>query len=166
MLEFIEVNAKDNNLIEELSRVASEIVKSHYDPIIGSDQNDYMIAKFQSVDGLKEQITNGSRCFLVRDNGKDAGYFSFYPKGNKMYLSKYYLYSQERGKGYGRAILEFVKAEGKKLGLQSLFLNVNKYNGDSIGIYQHFGFKQIREERNDIGNGYYMDDYVLECDID
>ena len=34
-----------------------------------------------------------------------------------------------------------------------------------IRIYEHFGFRKVREEKNDIGNGFYMDDWVLECPV-
>ena len=40
--------------------------------------------------------------------------------------------------------------------------NVNKNNKDAIEKYIHLGFKQIDFVVPDIGNGYVMDDYVME----
>jgi hypothetical protein len=32
-------------------------------------------------------------------------------------------------------------------------------------VYEHLGFVKVREEVADIGNGYVMDDYILEYEI-
>ncbi len=40
--------------IAEMSALATEIVREHYDPILGTAQNDYMLEKFQSVSALRE----------------------------------------------------------------------------------------------------------------
>jgi ribosomal protein S18 acetylase RimI-like enzyme len=42
-----------------------------------------------------------------------------------------------------------------------LFLNVNKYNS-AIQFYHKIGFEIAKEEVIDIGNGFVMDDYVME----
>lgn len=44
--------------IEELSRIASAVVKEHFDPLIDAAQNDYMISKFQSVEAISEQFAH------------------------------------------------------------------------------------------------------------
>lgn len=76
-----------------------------------------------------------------------------------MYLSKFYLYKQERGKGYAHEMLSFIMDETKKAGLDGIELNVNKHNS-ACRAYDRLGFEIIRSEKNDIGNGFYMDDYV------
>ncbi len=164
MLEMIEVKADNDRCVKELSQMASAIVKDYYDPIIGPEQNDYMIDKFHSPDGIVEQIQHGARYYIVRDT-VNVGFFSFYPKNGKMYLSKFYVYSTVRGKGYGRSIFEFVKSKVMAEGYSAIFLNVNKNNSNSIALYDHLEFKKVADEKNDIGRGYYMDDYVMEYRI-
>ena len=56
-------------------------------------------------------------------------------------------------------MIDFVKNEAKAAGLNAIELNVNK-NNISKYIYEHLGFRLIRDEKNDIGHGYFMDDYV------
>ena len=41
----------------------------------------------------------------------------------------------------------------------------NKNNTKTLDIYKHLGFEIVREEVTDIGEGYVMDDYVLEYRI-
>ena len=160
-MEFEEVTLPDEKAVKELSEMASAIVKEYYDPIIGAMQNDYMIEKFQSVPAIKRQLSKGYRYYMVRMGEDRIGFIAFYPRGSAMYLSKLYLYKRERGKGYARPILDFVIAAAKAEGLTAIELNVNR-NNDTVHIYEKLGFEVLREEKNDIGNGFFMDDFVYQ----
>ena len=149
----------DKKEINEMSGMATAIVRDYYDPIIGKDQNDYMLKMFQTPEAIAEQLEHGYRYYFVRENGKNLGFVAFYPRENALYLSKLYLYKDERGKGYAREILEFLKTQARELGFNRIELNVNR-NNDTRFIYEKLGFTVAWEEKNDIGNGFYMDDYV------
>lgn len=149
----------DKEEINEMSGMATAIVRDYYDPIIGKDQNDYMLKMFQTPEAIAEQLEHGYRYYFVRENGKNLGFVAFYPRENALYLSKLYLYKDERGKGYAREILEFLKTQARELGFNRIELNVNR-NNDTRFIYEKLGFTVAWEEKNDIGNGFYMDDYV------
>ena len=165
-MELIRVKAEDRGMIAGLSAFASEIVKEHFDPIIGPEQNDYMIARFQPVSAITEQIRSGYRYYVAENEaGKMEGFLAFYPRDGKMYLSKFYVHRAARGHGIAGKMFEFVEEETRKEGLPAIFLNVNRDNQAVIRIYEHFGFRKVREEKNDIGNGFYMDDWVLECPV-
>ena len=151
--------------IPELSTVASKVVKEHYDPLIGATQNDYMIEKFQSETALSKQFEDGWRYFWVRQDHDAAGFFAIYPRDGGMYISKFYLQKQFRGRHLARKMLEFIQEMAKQEGLSHVFLNVNRGNTDTIHIYQHLGFVKVREEDIDIGGGYYMNDYVMEIRV-
>lgn len=148
--------------IEALSALATAIVREHYDPIIGPEQNDYMLEKFQSPAALRAQMAAGYRYFRVDVAGRAAGFLAFYPREGKMYLSKLYLTKEWRGQGIGRAMVDFVAAAARREGLAAVFLNVNRDNAASIAFYRRLGFHKSREEKNPIGNGFFMDDLVLE----
>ena len=149
----------DKEEINEMSGMATAIVRDYYDPIIGKEQNDYMLKMFQTPEAIAEQMEHGYRYYFVRENGKNLGFVAFYPRENALYLSKLYLYKDERGKGYAREILEFLKTQARELGFNRIELNVNR-NNDTRFIYEKLGFTVAWEEKNDIGNGFYMDDYV------
>ena len=161
-LELKLVDGTNLEEMKELSAFATEIVKEHYDPLLGSVQNDYMLQMFQSVEAIKKQIQHGYRYYLGINQGKKVSFIAFYPNGDRMYLSKFYVHKNARGNGYASKMLSFIKEHTKKEGLKAIYLNVNKYNDTSIAIYKHLGFQQIAAEKNDIGNGYFMDDYVME----
>lgn len=156
----IEQVKKDD--ITSLSKFATEIVREHFDPIVGKEQNDYMLRKFQTAEAITEQIASGYRYYWVKYDGHKAGFVAFFPKDEKMYLSKFYVHKDFRGKHISHTMMDFVEDETRKQNLHAIFLNVSRHNDAVISIYKHLGFSVLRTENNDIGNGFYMDDYVLE----
>ncbi|MCR5795715.1 MAG: GNAT family N-acetyltransferase [Solobacterium sp.] len=157
MITIVPVKTEEIGL---LSMIASEIVKEHFDPIIGPEQNDYMIRMFQSVSSIREQFEKGYRYYFVKNGDTVVGFLAFYPKGDVLYLSKFYLYKDERGKGYAKQMLAFTVQAAKDAGLQAVELNVNR-NNSAVQAYEKMGFIKVREEVNDIGCGFVMDDYVF-----
>lgn len=166
-ITFAAVSAEDLPTLERLSAFASRIVKEHFDPIIGPEQNDYMIRMFQTVPAIEGQIRSGYRYYVAEESGGElAGFLAFYPRDGKMYLSKFYVDRSRRGRGIATEMFRFLKEETEKCGLTAIFLNVNRDNSQVIAIYEHLGFSRIREEKNDIGNGFFMDDLVLEYQME
>ena len=78
-LRFQELAAGDTAGIERMSALASGIVKEYYDPLLGAEQNDYMIEMFQSARSIAGQLDEGKRYFFVRLADEDIGFFCFYP---------------------------------------------------------------------------------------
>ena len=147
-----------------MSAMAEVIVREHFDPLIGKEQNDYMITMFQTPEAIRSQLEHGYRYYFVLNEGKRIGFLAFYPKHDVMYLSKFYLYKDERGRGYSRQMVDFVRQNTLAEGLKAIELNVNRFNM-AVQVYEKLGFHVVRTEKNDIGNGYYMDDYVFRLDL-
>ena len=105
-----------------------------------------MLGMFQTEQAIKEQLENGYKYFFVCENNRNIGFLAFYPKGNSLYLSKFYLYKSERGKGYAHKMMEFVIYNAKELNLTGVELNVNKQNS-ACCAYERLGFKIIRSEK-------------------
>ncbi len=162
-LSLDELDGSDEQ-IAEMSALASAIIKEYYDPLLGEAQNDYMIEMFQSYTSIKNQLAAGKRYFFVKENGRNIGFICFYPTKSAMYLSKLYLQKDARGKGYARKMLRLIRDEALKIGLHAIELNVNKGN-ESRFIYEKLGFQLVRSEKNDIGSGFYMDDYVYRIEF-
>ena len=67
-------------------------------------------------------------------------------------------------KGTGSFLLNYVSNESKKKAGKILELNVNKYNS-AMEFYLKKGFTIVRDEVIDIGEGYVMDEYVMQKSI-
>jgi ribosomal protein S18 acetylase RimI-like enzyme len=161
MIEFRIVDNK--KAIAQVYNLAKEIWNQHYLPIIGQEQVDYMLDKFQSERAIKEQIAEGYKYYLIIDNQIDnqveVGYFSVKDKAAKLFLSKLYVLDSFRGKGIGKQGIKFIKSTFNNPVIQ---LTVNKNNFNSIAFYKKVGFKIVEDVVTDIGNGFVMDDYVME----
>ncbi len=160
MTDFIKTDTDQK--IKQLSKLAKEIWNEHYIKILSQEQIDYMLEKFQSEHALKEQIKNGYEYYFIQCADKIAGFLGFCPEEDYIFLSKIYLKADMRGKGLGRAGIEFVENYAKKHGYSKIRLTVNKYNMTSVYVYNNLGFQKIDDVITDIGNGFVMDDYIME----
>lgn len=155
----MELKKVEKEEIRTLAELASEIWHEYWPCILTPEQIDYMVENFQSENAIKEQIANENYTyyFLITD-GKVAGYTGVSDKGEYLFLSKLYIKKEFRHQGIGRKAFE----EIKKLGFDKIQLTVNKYNKNTIEAYLKYGFKIINEAVTDIGNGFVMDDYIME----
>jgi len=159
--DFLEVNSKKQ--IEELAEIAKLIWSEYFPGIITPEQVDYMVEKYQSADAIARQISNdGYMYFMVLVNEEILGYLALKADGNQLLLSKLYLKKEFRGRGYFNKMLLFAETIAKEKGLNSLYLAVNKHNDNAIAVYLKKGFAIKKEQTADIGNGFVMDDYVME----
>ncbi|OHT00411.1 acetyltransferase GNAT family [Tritrichomonas foetus] len=150
------------NKVEELCTLASKIWYQHYGPMLPKGQVPYMIEKYQSPKAVEQQIKNGYNYFFLTADGKNVGYLGIQPEKEKLFLSKIYVDKDFRRKGIARNAVNFSCNFAKEKDLKSVYLTVNKYNYGSIESYKNMGFKTIDSVVTDIGNGYVMDDYIME----
>ena len=119
-----------------------------------------MIHKFQSASAIKMQLEHGSHYYFVIDNaGNKVGFLAYYLTRNELYLGKFYLQKEQRGKGIAREMLQFVIQRAIEEGFTSIVLNVNKNNSAELS-YERLGYKKTGEERKDIGNGFFIELYL------
>jgi ribosomal protein S18 acetylase RimI-like enzyme len=157
---FVEVSTEEH--IAKVVSLAEEIWTEHYTPIIGKEQVEYMLGKFQSKDAVSEQLRNGCRYFLMEENDSFIGYLAIQPKGDELFLSKIYFKSAIRRKGYGRKAIQFLETLAREGRFKKITLTVNKNNTGSIKAYEKIGFRNVGSIVQDIGNGFVMDDYKME----
>lgn len=160
MSKFIKITSEVQ--IKELGALAKEIWNEHYIKILPQEQIDYMLDKFLSYDAINHQIHEGYEYYFIEYNGQNAGFLGFCLKEDYVFLSKLYVKSEFRGNKLGRAGIEFVENYALEKNIFKIVLTVNKYNMTSIFIYTNLGFNQSEAVVTDIGNGYFMDDYVME----
>lgn len=157
----IKVITKKQILIIE--NLAIEIWREYYIPIIGKEQVDYMLGKFQSENTIYDQINNeGYIYYLIYEDRNYIGYFGIQVKEKELFLSKIYIKSAERGKGYGKKVIRFLEQLTRGKALNVISLTVNKNNSNAIKAYEKLGFKNMGSILKDIGHGFIMDDYKME----
>ena len=157
-----QASVDDCQLIYEL---ALPTWKEAYSGILSREQMDYMLEMMYSEESLKRQMREGHIFFIVSCHGVPSGFISFHPQGVDLYiLEKLYVLPQVHGSGAGRFLIEkaeeYIRNQHPK-GKQFLFeLNVNRGN-KAVKFYQRMGFHIDREVDEDIGNGFYKNDYIM-----
>lgn len=163
---FHTIKAENDKQIQEIAELAEIIWHEHFVPIIGKEQVEYMVDKFQSYRALKEQIENDYEYYQIINSGEFCGYCGIHQEDDgRLFLSKLYLKKEARGRHLASQAFEFLKALCKERNLSAIWLTCNKHNDDSLAVYRHFGFETIDTQEADIGNGFIMDDYIMEYQI-
>ena len=111
---------------------------------------------------MEKELADGYHFDIVCTDDLPAGYMvysSYAPETAK--LHKLYLLSRYHGRGIGSAMLDHVANQTRKLGFKNLILNVNKHNVKAINAYERNNFTTIEAVKIDIGNGFFMDDFVM-----
>jgi GNAT superfamily N-acetyltransferase len=144
---------------------------STYGHIISQEQIDFMLDWMYSDASLEEQFQKGCQFFIagiVKENDEfknevleEIGFCSVSPENvNEHKLNKLYVLPKAHGTGAGKALLNKAIEVAKEAGSTSLFLQVNKLN-TAYTFYLKHGFVKERDFKFDIGNGFFMDDYVM-----
>jgi GNAT superfamily N-acetyltransferase len=153
-----------------IQKIAFETWPIAYKNILSEDQLSYMLKMMYDVDVLVNQQEQLSHQFILAfdESGNEMGFACYskeidYPPTYK--LHKLYILPTQQGKNVGSSLLDFVFNEIKKTSKKSVLqLNVNRQN-NAVNFYLKKGFSILHQEDNDIGNGYFMNDYVMQIDI-
>jgi len=149
----------DIPLIREM---AYKIWPVTYGSILSVRQIDYMLELIYSDKVLHEQMTTNIDFIIVSDGVHPVGFASYSlvePQVCK--LHKIYVLPSQQRKGTGRFVIDQLLDSMKRKGATTLRLNVNR-NNSAKTFYEKLGFTITNEEDIDIGNGYFMNDYVME----
>lgn len=148
--------------LKDIAVLAEEIWHQHFTPIIGKDQVVYMVDKFQSFPAIKVQVEHGYEYFKIYNGKTFAGYIGVREDEDALFLSKLYLHESQRGQHLSTRAFQFLIDVCTERELSKIWLTCNRNNSHTLDVYHHLGFVTVREEKAAIGNGFYMDDYILE----
>lgn len=145
-----------------LAELADVIWHEFFPDIISDGQIDYMVEKFQSFEAMKRQIAEqGYHYFAVVMDEVPVGYYAVAKqKDGSLLLSKLYLRADMRRKGLSSMMFREIRRYARREGTQLIWLTVNRNNTHAIEVYKHLGMRLLREEKFDIGDGYFMDDQI------
>ena len=154
--------------IAPVCALAREIWMQHYPGIITVKQIEYMLAQRYSPDAIRTQLQAGEAWWdKLEVRGELCG-FASYERGAQartMKLDKLYVHQLARCRGYGAALIDHVATAARRQGMNNLSLQVNKANHGSVAVYRRAGFAVTKAVKADIGNGFFMDDYVMEKEV-
>ena len=161
MIHFKKAGIKDIPLIRQLTNA---VWPQTYADILTPEQTAYMINMMYSEASLLHQMNTQHHRFIIAfDDDEPVGFASWSPTADKKIyrLHKIYVLQNQQGKGTGKKLIEHIAEAIRPVGATILELNVNRFN-KAKEFYIRQGFTVARQENIAIGNGYFMNAYVMQ----
>lgn len=162
MITILDAGLNDIKTIQEITNITWPIT---YGEILSKEQLDYMLGLFYSEEALAKQIEKKEQLFyLISDSESIIGFIGIehnYKNEAITKIHKIYLLPETQGKGIGKKVFDEIQNMALENNSKGLLLNVNRFN-TALGFYKKIGFEVAEEVNIEIGNGYLMEDYVMQ----
>lgn len=156
------------NDIALINQMAWIVFPHTYHIILTPEQIDYMMEWMYSEKSLQKQMEeDGHIYYLAFKDDEPAGYLSIQPEGEHVFhLQKIYVLPSFQGMNLGKLLFEQAIKVIKELHPApcQMRLNVNRQN-KALTFYEKMGMTKVYEGDFPIGNGFYMNDYIMGLDI-
>ncbi len=163
-MKIIRIQSDEVSVVSDL---AEKIWPETFKAILTEEQIRYMLDWMYNPNELIRQIENGHQFYLLEYNQETVGFIGVqlnYPEPTQLKIHKLYVLSEVQGTGAGKLLFQCAMQIAKENECDTILLNVNRFN-KAVGFYQHIGFEILKEENIDIGNGFWMEDYVMGLSI-
>lgn len=169
----MEIRRASNIDLQVIHDMAEFVFRETYKTILSPDQIEYMMDWMYSLANLEKQVSQGHTYYIAWAEDKPQGYLSIRkdsvePDGTEVWhLEKIYVMPPAQGSGLGHLLLETAKQhvmDNKSASKARIELNVNR-NNPAVGFYRNQGLRILRQGDFPIGNGYYMNDYIMGLDL-
>ena len=133
-----------------------------YRSILSAEQLDYMLDMMYSEESLHRQFAEGHHYLLAFVDDEAVGYVSYNREAALLYhLQKIYVLPSRQGEGIGKCLFDAAcAAVAAACPGASIELNVNRSN-PALHFYERMGMTRLRSGDFDIGNGFFMNDYIM-----
>ena len=148
--------------IDTISAIAEATWLLTYGSIVSAQQLVYMFEWMYDAESLRQQMARGVVFLLLyKDNAADG--FAAYEvlADGRARVHKLYFRPSAQGQGLGKLLLAEVCQRAVAQHCAVVELNVNRANA-AVYFYQKMDFHIVREVDLDVGNGFFMNDFVME----
>lgn len=138
-----------------------------YGEILSTEQLRFMLNKFYSLENLQLNVEQNQLFFIISENEIPLGFIGiehYFDKKPITKIHKIYILPNNQGKGIGKLAIDFVIKSTLENQNNNVILNVNRFN-KAVQFYQKMDFKIIQEIDIEIGNGYLMEDFVMQLSL-
>jgi ribosomal protein S18 acetylase RimI-like enzyme len=166
-METLRIDKVGTEAIPVIQQLTIQVWPQTYASVLTEEQIAYMLNMMYSEEALAAQINSGHQFIVACYNNNAVGFASYSSteKVNEFKLHKLYVITTIQKTGAGKSLLWYVMNEVKRSGGNHLILQVNRQNENAIAFYERMGFHKQLEADFDIGNGFYMNDFVMGIDL-
>ncbi len=117
---------------------------------------------WKSESFMEELCKDYSDYFVIEEQGDIVGYAGIWSIYETAELMRIAVMTENRGKGYAKALMEKLVATARERGCERMVLEVRKSNSSAQMLYKRFGFCELTERK-----GYYdgEDAVIMEAKI-
>jgi len=149
--------------LAEVARLARRVWQATYPGIISQAQIDAMLAVRYTDAALRTYLDADDRWLeIVEIDGKIAGFCACELHDGECKLDKIYIDPAHQRRGLGSLMMGRATDHARSLGYSNMILAVNKRNVSAIAAYRKQGFAVRQSVCVDIGNGFVMDDFIMQ----
>lgn len=147
--------------------IAQQTWPISYANMISKEQINYMLTWMYNDKSLLHQMEVEQATFILLSCGSEKiGFASCGPTENPLIykLHKLYVLPRFQRAHAGSELLSHCIRFTRHNGAKTLLLQVNR-NNSAVGFYLKHGFMIESEAKFDIGQGYFMDDYIMKIQL-
>lgn len=140
---------------------------STFSDILSVEQIEYMLNWMYNNQQLVENLDKGNEFYGFFENDQILGFMEVEASiqaSTALKIHKLYVLPSLQGSGIGRQLILQAIVSAKVHNNNSVILNVNRFN-KAVTFYQKLGFTILKEEDISIGNGFLMEDYVMQLEV-
>jgi GNAT superfamily N-acetyltransferase len=157
------VHRMTDDEVDAVSALARVVWKATYPALIPQAQIDAMLGDRYAPARMREQLDDARHAWRVaKQAGEVVGFAHAYPDDAGCKLDKLYVHPGHQRRGVGALLLAAIEDWARAQGAQRLRLQVNRGNARAIRAYAKYGFHVVESRVFDIGDGFVMDDHVME----
>ena len=165
MISIRKATPSDIPLIRSLAEV---VFPATYTPLLPDGQVEYMMQWMYSEESLRRQMAEGHTYYIAFLDEVACGYLSVEQQSESLFhLQKIYILPTFQGRGIGKELFAIAVTHVREAGTlpAALELNVNRENR-AVGFYQRMGMHRARTVDVEIGEGFYMNDYIMALEVE
>jgi len=152
--------------VDAVGALARTVWQTTYPALISQAQIDFMLAGRYAADRIAAQLNDPRHAWWVAQRNQVlAGFAHASLDDSGCKLDKLYVHQDSQRQGIGRALLEAVRDWAQKQGARRLWLQVNRGNTQALAAYRQYGFRIVESRVFEIGDGFVMDDHIMELSL-
>jgi GNAT superfamily N-acetyltransferase len=149
--------------VDAVSALARIVWQATYPALISQAQIDAMLADRYAPQRIRAQLDNPHQIWRVAKQGPVlVGFAHALLDETGCKIDKLYVHPDHQRGGIGAALLQKIEDWARSQEARRLWLQVNRGNAQAIRAYQKYGFQIVESRVFDIGDGFVMDDHVME----
>jgi diamine N-acetyltransferase len=148
---------------DAVSALARTVWQATYPALISQAQIDAMLADRYAPQHIRAQLDDPRQAWrVVRRDAAPIAFAHALLDDSGCKLDKLYVHPEQQRRGIGAALLAAIVDWARARQARRIWLQVNRGNAQAIRAYEKYGFRIVGSRVFDIGDGFVMDDHLME----